>query len=765
MTQITVADLDNAKLDVDTIADIANDTGVSVIDRLGATRLTANEAIRRMGYQVPVTYAASLAMSTLTQTVDYLGVVYAPLPTMIPFTTSGTFETTKFYVIQNNEIVKKYNTYADLLASGGAILNNTRADTSGYYSSGDGGGNSFYYSAASTATHNGGTVIKPTAVSGAGRWLAVDTSYITPEMFGAKGDGINDDTIYITEAVTALTTLGGGSLVFSRTYKLTENSTGSTQTRFTISSDNVTLVFLSKAKFLVKSDSAITIIFALAGISYFKTIGTLHVESDASTPYTTSGAYGAKALVIYNANGAVSEHISIDKVLIKRGSGGVFVSNAYAASNRVTNVSINEIRTYDATYGFNSQNNGDGVDIGLVYTYNAYRSYFAYGCESHRSKVLARNPHTGGTPVNITTYSDAQGGSGVNTDDMTIELIVSNGGNEASIATIRNIGDGGDLQKVSSVRLRISTDYKPNVVLSLYNFALSGGSTTATPFAAKIENIIIECNAPLATTPIVYSPCAWVTKPNIIWIGASGASLSQINSYRPNIDFGVGILGEQYFKTPATLENNVALAGLSNVGVSCNLAKVDTSNNVLYGASSSDNSYTAMYAGTGGIYFNVNGASRFQASESQFRPQPDNIYSLGGSSQRWSVVYAGTGTINTSDERLKQQITSDLAPELRAWAKVNFCKYKFNDAVKKKADGARWHFGVIAQQVKDAFESEGLDPFAYGILCYDEWYAEEEVLDGNGTVITNKREAGSRYGIRYEEALILECAYLRSKIK
>jgi len=200
MTQITVEDLDNAKLDVDTIADIANDTGVSVIDRLGATRLTANEAIRRMGYQVPVTYATSLVMSTLTQTVDYLGVVYAPLPTMIPFTTSGTFETTKFYVIQNNEIVKKYNTYADILASGGAILDNTRADTSGYNSSGDGGANSFYYSTASTATHNAGTVIKPTAVSGAGRWLAINPNNINVMQFGAKTDG-TDTTTHFQAAI------------------------------------------------------------------------------------------------------------------------------------------------------------------------------------------------------------------------------------------------------------------------------------------------------------------------------------------------------------------------------------------------------------------------------------------------------------------------------------------------------------------------------------------------------------------------------------
>ena len=659
---------------------------------------------------------------------------------------------------------QSFNSIAALRLRSGTTIANA-AKTLGYYAAGDGGGNSFYWDSTSVATDNGGTVIKPTSVSGAGRWLAVDTSYITPEMFGAYGDGIHDDTEAINKAIAALSASGGGVLYFDGIYRLTENATGTTQTRFTISSDNVTLVFLSKAKFLVKSDSAITIIFALAGVSYFKTIGTLHVESDASTPYTTTGAYGAKALVIYNANGKSSEHINIEKVLVTRGSGGVFISNAYAASNRVTNISIGEIRTFDVTYGFNAQNNGDGVDIGLVYTHNAYRSYFAYGCESHRANVEARSPHTAGTPLNLTTYSVAEGGSGVNTDDMVINLSVSNGGLEATIAAIRNIGDGGASQKVSNIQLRIHTDYTPTTVLALFNFDTDGGSASATAFAAKIENIFIECNTPLATTPLVYSPCSWITRPTVIWLGMSCATTTQIRSYQQIVDFRVTKKGSQYFLDDIVLENNVSLTWLSTSNVITPLAKLDASNNTLYGAANSTATYTALYGGTGGVYFNVNGASRFQATDSQFRPQADNSYSLGNGSQRFSVVYAGTGTINTSDERLKQQISDDLAPELKAWAKVNFCKYKFNDAVEIKGDGARWHIGVIAQQVKEAFESEGLDPFAFGILCYDEWSAEEEVLDDNGAVINNKREAGNRYGVRYEEALILECAYLRSKIK
>ena len=59
------------------------------------------------------------------------------------------------------------------------------AQTSGYYNAGDGGGNSFYWDGTSSAVDNGGTVIKPTFVSGAGRWLAVDDKRVSLAQFGA----------------------------------------------------------------------------------------------------------------------------------------------------------------------------------------------------------------------------------------------------------------------------------------------------------------------------------------------------------------------------------------------------------------------------------------------------------------------------------------------------------------------------------------------------------------------------------------------------
>ena len=151
------------------------------------------------------------------------------------------------------------------------------------------------------------------------------------------------------------------------------------------------------------------------------------------------------------------------------------------------------------------------------------------------------------------------------------------------------------------------------------------------------------------------------------------------------------------------------------------------------------------------------------------KPGADNTYSLGDGSYRWSTVYAATGAINTSDERVKD-IKSDGIDSrvLAAWGKVNYSQFKFKDAVQEKGDNARWHIGLIAQQIKAAFESEGLDAFEYGLLCYDKWddiYIQEMDIENKptGNMILDM-PAGDRYGVRYEEALALECAYLRNKL-
>ena len=174
---------------------------------------------------------------------------------------------------------------------------------------------------------------------------------------------------------------------------------------------------------------------------------------------------------------------------------------------------------------------------------------------------------------------------------------------------------------------------------------------------------------------------------------------------------------------------------------------------------SSSSAYLQFYLSNGTTF-----AARAQLNQDgTIRSTTDNTSNLGTSSYRWAVVYAGTGTINTSDENEKTFCDEELTDVvLDAWAKVNFRAFKFNDAIESKGvDGARIHFGVGAQTVKSVFEDAGLDPFKYALLCYDEWDEVAEVRDADGNVTVPYLAAGSRYGIRYEEALVLEAALMR----
>lgn len=143
-------------------------------------------------------------------------------------------------------------------------------------------------------------------------------------------------------------------------------------------------------------------------------------------------------------------------------------------------------------------------------------------------------------------------------------------------------------------------------------------------------------------------------------------------------------------------------------------------------------------------------------------PTPDNNRSLGSGSYRWSQVYAANGTINTSDQREKQNIESLSIAEMRvAQALKGMIKrFRFKDAVASKGNQARIHVGVIAQEVKSAFESEGLVAENYGIFCHDIWDEQLEILDKEGNIITPHKPAGERYGVRYDELLAFIIAAL-----
>ena len=120
----------------------------------------------------------------------------------------------------------------------------------------------------------------------------------------------------------------------------------------------------------------------------------------------------------------------------------------------------------------------------------------------------------------------------------------------------------------------------------------------------------------------------------------------------------------------------------------------------------------------------------------------NGLTDLGSSINKFDTVFAATGTINTSDANQKQQIEELSEAELRVAlsCKGLLRKFKLNSAVDIKGDDARIHVGIIAQDLKAAFEVEGLDAGKYGM------FTESTGINGDGVEQTV-------LGVRYSELL------------
>ena len=157
----------------------------------------------------------------------------------------------------------------------------------------------------------------------------------------------------------------------------------------------------------------------------------------------------------------------------------------------------------------------------------------------------------------------------------------------------------------------------------------------------------------------------------------------------------------------------------------------------------------------GGIHFSTNSILPANSSGNA----SDNSFDLGSTSYRWDDVYATNGTIQTSDQSLKQDVAQLTDAEIAA-AKVirGLVKtYRWIDSVEEKGDNARIHVGVIAQEVEQAFIDQGLDPTRYALFCKDSWYAVDgKAMDASGEAYTEDAPRAvlvERRGVRYPQLL------------
>ncbi|MEL4868126.1 tail fiber domain-containing protein [Pantoea agglomerans] len=185
------------------------------------------------------------------------------------------------------------------------------------------------------------------------------------------------------------------------------------------------------------------------------------------------------------------------------------------------------------------------------------------------------------------------------------------------------------------------------------------------------------------------------------------------------------------------------------------------------------------------IYWRINTTKLVEASATYFAPGTANAIQCGVTTRPWSGGFTQTAFTVTSDERHKTGITpfvinsderkmempvdsfDELEAILDAWGEVDFYMYQYLDRVEEKGeDGARWHFGAVAQRVIETFTKHGLNWEKYAFLCYDKWEYQPAIYDEEtGELMHEELQAGDKYGIRYEQALILEAAYMRRELE
>ena len=223
----------------------------------------------------------------------------------------------------------------------------------------------------------------------------------------------------------------------------------------------------------------------------------------------------------------------------------------------------------------------------------------------------------------------------------------------------------------------------------------------------------------------------------------------------------VGISLESNGRFKAIRDSNSGYFGrLGSDGAIVNFAKDGTT------VGSIGNVGTSPYfiSGTRGIRITGNNIRPCSANGANL----DNVIDLGDTGQRFDDIYATNGTIQTSDRNEKQdiEVLSDAETRVAQACKGLLRKFRWQDAVAEKGDDARVHFGIIAQDLQDAFAAEGLDAGRYAMFISSTWWeATETYTDDDGVEQTRtdtyetQAEAPegaterTRLGVRYPELL------------
>lgn len=244
-----------------------------------------------------------------------------------------------------------YKTAADLIASD--ALTPSLAYIEGFYEVGDLGANLYYVTSDYNDVLNADFFL---TLTGANRWAIpiITTPFVTPEMFGAKGDGVEDDTEALQKAIKY------PHAVLNKAYRVTETLTCSSNTKISgVGSikDEVpegTITFEFPALFLIDTKENVEIsgltIYGPGSLTdntivnhvVFKTVNSKNVELHHMRLFDIAAAYCFR----FDATDGIDVHHNVvDRY--------TFVGVGMFSGCENANISDNELYELTGTHSYN----------------------------------------------------------------------------------------------------------------------------------------------------------------------------------------------------------------------------------------------------------------------------------------------------------------------------------------------------------------------------------------------------------------------------